>query len=219
MPSGSTFGLNEEGIRATTKLASSIGGSFHALGNMNSSPRHMSGQSLRELTQRFAVGRVEAIFLRPARLAPPVSVSEATAEPGRGLLGDRRSLELRTGELAQKREVTLLQAEHLPDIAGWLGLPSLDPARLRRNIVVSGINLVSMRSLFADVRLEWQFGTGAILEVTGSCDPCSRMESELGHGGYNAMRGHGGMTARVVNGGAIRVFDPIRCRASERVAS
>lgn len=176
----------------------------------------MSSESLRGLMQRFAgEGRVEAIYLRPARLVPMVSVSEATAEPGRGLIGDRRSLALRTGELAQKREVTLIQAEHVPDIASWLGLPSLDSARLRRNLVVSGINLVSMRSLFADVQLQWHFGEGAVLEVTGSCDPCSRMESELGRGGYNAMRGHGGMTARVLVGGTIRVSDAIRLRTLE----
>ncbi len=176
----------------------------------------MPSRGLRDLTQRFAgEGRVEAVFLRPARLAPVVSVAEATAEPGRGLIGDRRSLALRTGDLAQKREVTLFQAEHLPILAGWLGLPSLDPARLRRNLVVSGISLVSMRPLFADVRLQWQFGKEVILEVTGTCEPCSRMESELGNGGYNAMRGHGGMTARVVVGGTIRVFDSVRLLASQ----
>lgn len=174
----------------------------------------MTSQNLRELTQRFSSeGQVEAIFLRPARLVPVASVAEATAEPGRGLIGDRRSSALRTGELAQKREITLFQSEHLPGIASWLGLPSLNPARLRRNLVVSGINLVSMLSLFADVRLEWQFGERVILEVTGSCNPCSRMESELGPGAYNAMRGHGGMTARVLVGGIIRVNDSVRLRA------
>ncbi|MEP6823991.1 MAG: MOSC domain-containing protein, partial [Ramlibacter sp.] len=118
---------------------------------------------------------MDAIFLRPARLAPVVSVPEVAAEPGRGLVGDRRSLTLRTGDLAQKREVTLFQAEHLPVIAAWLGLPSLHPARLRRNLVVSGINLLSLRSLFRDVRLEWHFGEHVVLEVTGTCEPCSRM--------------------------------------------
>ena len=177
----------------------------------------MSSQGLRELTQRFAgQGRVEAILLRPARLAPMASVSEVVVEPGRGLIGDRRSVALRTGELAQKREVTIFQAEHLPVVAAWLRLPSVNPARLRRNLVVSGINLLSMRSLFADVRLEWQFGEEVILEVTGSCHPCSRMEAELGERGYNAMRGHGGVTARVLVGGTIRVTDLVRLRPLER---
>ena len=168
----------------------------------------MPSPTLRELTQRFPLaGRVEAIYLRPARLAPVVSVSEVRAEPGQGLIGDRRSSGVRIGNLAQKREVTLFQSEHLSTLAAWLGLPALDAGRLRRNLVVSGLNLVSMRSLFADVALQWRVGAEVVLEVTGSCDPCSRMETELGEGGYNAMRGHGGVTARVLSGGTIRVSD------------
>lgn len=171
----------------------------------------MATQTLRDLTQRFAnAGRVESILLRPARLAPMLSPSEVLVEPGRGLIGDRRSTTLRTGDLAQKREVTLFQAEHLPVVAALLGLPSLDPTRLRRNLVVSGINLLSMRSLFPDVRLQWQLGDEVILEITGTCEPCSLMEKELGEGGYNAMRGHGGVTARVMAGGTLRVGDPVR---------
>lgn len=173
----------------------------------------MANQTLRQLTQHFAgVGRVEAILLRPARLAPMVSVPEVAVELGRGLIGDRRSAALKTGDVAQKREVTLFQAEHLPMIASWMGLASLEPARLRRNLVISGINLLSMRSLFADVRLQWQFGDEVVLEITGTCEPCSLMEAELGEGGYNAMRGHGGVTARVLSGGTLRVADAVQLR-------
>ncbi|MEO5735381.1 MAG: MOSC domain-containing protein [Rubrivivax sp.] len=170
----------------------------------------------RELTQRFRLaGRVDAIFLRTARLAPVVAVTEVQLEPGRGLIGDRRSAALRTGDREQKREVTLMQAEHLPAIAAWCGIAQLDPARLRRNLVVSGINLVAMRSLFADAPLRWRFGDQVVLEVTGPCDPCSRMEAELGPAGYNALRGHGGMTARVRVGGTIRVSDAVQLVVAE----
>lgn len=177
----------------------------------------MPTSTLRDLTQRFAnAGRVESILLRPARLAPMLSTTEVLLEPGHGLIGDRRSATFRTGELAQKREVTLFQAEHLPVVAALLGLPSLDPVRLRRNLVVSGINLLSMRSLFPDVRLQWQLGDEVILEITGTCEPCSLMEAELGEGGYNAMRGHGGVTARVVAGGTLRVGDSVRLRTPDQ---
>jgi len=100
----------------------------------------MPSPTLRELTKRFPlVGRVEAIYLRPARLAPVVSVSEARAEPGRGLIGDRRSSSVRIGDLAQKREVTLFQSEHLPTLAAWLGLPPGDTTALENPAAIDAI--------------------------------------------------------------------------------
>ena len=171
--------------------------------------------SLRDLSSRFiAGGRVEAIYLRPARRETVVAVPEARAEPGRGLVGDHRASRERLGDHATKREITLIQAEHVGVIAAWLGWPHLDPARLRRNIVVSGLNLQSLRSPFPDVGLEWALGDEARIQVTGPCDPCSRMEEELGEGGYNAMRGHGGVTARILVPGTFRVGDSIKRRAA-----
>ena len=105
-----------------------------------------------------------------------------------GLVGDRAR--------AGKRAVTLIQAEHLAVIAALAGLEAVDPAELRRNIVVSGLNLAAFRGK----RL--QLGT-AVLELTVPCHPCSKMETVLGHGGYTAMRGHGGMCASVVAVGEV----------------
>lgn len=50
---------------------------------------------------------------------------------------------------------------------------------------------------------------GAEIEVTGPCPPCSRMEDALGHGGYTAMRGHGGVYAAVLQPGRIRVGNSV----------
>lgn len=140
-------------------------------------------------------GRLELILLRPARRTEPVRVDHAHALPGRGLEGDHRAE--RTSSSA--RQVTLIQAEHLPVVSALCGTAAT-PERLRRNLVVSGINLLALRER------RFRLG-GALFEGAGLCHPCSRMEEALGPGGYNAVRGHGGILARVLEPGEITVGD------------
>jgi MOSC domain-containing protein YiiM len=69
-------------------------------------------------------------------------------------------------------------------------------------VVVSGIPLIALK--------DRRFRIGeVVLEGTESCDPCSRMEAALGAGGYNAMRGMGGLCARIVSGGSFGVGDEV----------
>jgi hypothetical protein len=95
--------------------------------------------TIADLTARFPrPGTVTWIGIRPERKAPLVPASSVEITP-HGLAGDHRN---RPG----KRAVTLIQAEHLSVIASLAGFETLDPALLRRNIVVSGINLVALRN-------------------------------------------------------------------------
>ena len=156
---------------------------------------------LRELLHRFPrLGRLEWIGVRPARREPVRPLREVELITGRGLLGDRYAESTTRG--GGDRQVTLIQAEHLEVMAKLLGEARVDPALLRRNLVVSGINLAALR------RARFRIGA-AILEGVDDCHPCSRMEEALGRGGYNAMRGHGGILASVIAGGVVRVGDAV----------
>lgn len=143
------------------------------------------------------IGRVRWIGLRPAARQPLTVVHEVVVDEQQGLIGDRTE-----GGHGKKRQVTLIQFEHLQVMADILDRPQIDPGLLRRNIVVSGINLQSLKNM------QFRIGT-AVLMCTGDCDPCRRMEENLGAGGFNAMRGHGGITARVIRSGVIRVNDQV----------
>ena len=151
----------------------------------------------RLLNGPMAPGRLTWIGLRPERRAPMLAVKEAMLEPGRGLVGDRWR-----GATTGARQVTLLAEEHLAAIASFLGREALPPGALRRNLVIRGVNLLALKGR--------RFRLGAaLLEHSGECHPCSRMEEVLGPGGYNAVRGHGGITARVIEGGEIKWGDAL----------
>lgn len=152
------------------------------------------------------MGRLEAILLRSERRGAVHDVAQARALPGLGLAGDRKA----TGRATPTgtRHVTLVQAEHLDVVGALLGRVRVDPAVLRRNLVVRGVNLLALR--------DRRFTVGGVaLEGTGPCHPCSRMEEALGPGGYAAMRGHGGITARILEDGMVRVGDPVRVQAED----
>ncbi len=140
-------------------------------------------------------GQLKWIGLRPERRAAVIEVTEATLIASRGITGDR----YRTSSNGA-RQVTLIAEEDIAAIAAFLGRPSVDPALLRRNLVTSGINLAALKGR--------RFRIGeAVLETSGECAPCSRMEEIFGTGGYNAVRGRGGITARIVQAGSIAVGD------------
>ncbi len=140
------------------------------------------------------VGRVEAILVRPAKRAEVQLVQEWT-------LGDPS---VDHGAERDKRQVTLIQQEHVPAIGGLLGR-DVPWTTFRRNLLVSGINLQAC--------LRGRFSVGdVVLRGTIPCHPCNRMEEALGAGGFLSMMGHGGICSAVVETGTIRVGDEVRFR-------
>lgn len=153
---------------------------------------------LRALMETFPrAGRLDWIGLRPARRVAPLEVTHVEVLADHGLVGDRKAL-----HAGGDRQVTLIQREHLVAVAALLNRDAVDPSLTRRNLVVSGINLLALRDA------PFEIG-GVLFEGAGLCEPCSRMEEVLGAGGYNAMRGHGGIIARAVGGGVIRLGDAV----------
>jgi MOSC domain-containing protein YiiM len=148
----------------------------------------------RLMAQFPRAGRVQWLGVRPQRDVPMEVLDEVTAVTGQGLSGDRYS------NTSGDRGITLIQAEHLPVIAALSGHAVIDPARLRRNVVVAGISVIALKGR--------RFRIGDVLvEGVSSCDPCARMEADLGPGGFNAMRGMGGLCARILEGGILRRGD------------
>lgn len=145
------------------------------------------------LKRHAATGRVTWIGLRPAR-RETVKTPDQVEVSLNGLDGDHAK--------AGKRALTLIQAEHLPVIAQLADLGAVQPEQLRRNLVIEGINLAALR------KAKVQIGS-VVLQISGPCPPCSRMEEVLGHGGYNAMRGHGGWYAEVLQPGKLSRGDSV----------
>jgi len=145
------------------------------------------------------IGTIEWIGIRKERRAELIEVKDAIITEEDGLIADHYS------KKKGKRQITLIQAEHLKAVAGMLQQDTpISPFLTRRNIVVAGLNLNALKNQ------QFSIGDEVILEGTGYCHPCSRMEENLGAGGYNAMRGHGGITAKVIQGGTIHQGASIR---------
>ena len=120
-------------------------------------------------------------------------VMQANAVAGTGLEGDRAG-----GYSGSKRQVTLIQSEYLAVVQSFLPAVDVTPANLRRNLVISGINLnalVKQVVVIGDVQME----------ITGLCHPCKKLEQQLGLGVFNALRGHGGLTAKILSSLGIEI--------------
>lgn len=153
---------------------------------------------LEKLRREIVPGKLEWIGLRAERRGAIQVVNSAQALVGLGLEGDHRCLK----SPGSARQVTIISREYIHQIAQQLGMDFIDPTLLRRNLIISGMNM----NLLRFQRL--QIGE-AIFETSALCDPCSRMDENLGAGGAAAMFGYGGLCAKVVKGGLIGVGDSV----------
>jgi MOSC domain-containing protein YiiM len=153
----------------------------------------------------MATGKIEAICIAPAASSPMQSVSAIEAVAGRGLAADRYLSG--TGFYSARptdpgaREVTLFAAETL-DLLRSEHQIELRPDEHRRNLTTRGAVL--------DDLLGKQFRVGeVILEGVKDCPPCDHLQGLVGQPVLNPLINRGGIRARVVRGGIIRLGDTI----------
>jgi len=148
-------------------------------------------------------GRVISLHVAPAAGAAMSSVDSVQAVAGRGLEGDRYFLGAGTysRKKAADREITLIEVEAIEALERDYGLP-FEAREARRNVATRGAalnHLVGRAFRVGDVTLE-----GLRL-----CEPCSHMERLSGKPVRAGLVHRGGLRARIVTGGVIRVGDAI----------
>jgi MOSC domain-containing protein YiiM len=148
---------------------------------------------------------VETICVARAASAPMESLRSVEAIAGAGLEGDRYWAGI--GFYSPRptdpgaREVTLIEAEALDRLRQEHAF-ELGPTDHRRNLTTRGVRLREL--------LGKRFRVGAVeLEGVRDCPPCEHLESLVGKPVMRPLLESGGLRARVLVGGIIRVGDPI----------
>jgi MOSC domain-containing protein YiiM len=120
-----------------------------------------------------------------------------------GLAGDRYA------DAANRRapdyQVTLIESENIEAFAAASGI-ALSPDMPRRNVVTAGIALNDLRGR------RFRVG-GAVLEGLDLCEPCSLFAKRTHRAVLKFFVRKGGLRARIVSGGTIRVGDAISPQA------
>ena len=147
-------------------------------------------------------GFVEGIYVAREAGVSVERVGEVAAIEGCGLAGDRYCLGTghwsRFGRVCQ---VTLIAAEDLDVIEKETGIRVRDGEH-RRNVVLRGVNLGDLH------RRRFRIG-GATLEYVGPRSVCRYIERLTEPGMTQALKGRGGICAKVIENGTVRVGDEI----------
>ncbi len=143
-----------------------------------------------ELPVNEVVGQIASLQLCPGHREPMRPVETVEAQAGRGLVGDDHDRD------RGKRQVLLMDAETLEAF-------QLDFGTIKENITTRGL---AVNQLQNGQRL--QIGATVVLEITGPCDPCFRMD-EIRPGLQSMLIGKRGMLACILTGGTIHQGDLI----------
>jgi MOSC domain-containing protein YiiM len=146
---------------------------------------------------------VLALFMGPMPQEPLHAVDRVVAVAGHGLEGDRkyRREGLPPRKNGPDREITLIEAEAIEAVNRDYRV-ELSPIETRRNVVTRGVALNHL------VGKRFRVGE-AILQGIRLCEPCEHLESLTRPGVREALIHRGGLRAQILEGGTIRIGDPI----------
>ena len=129
-----------------------------------------------------------------------LSVVECLA--GQGLLGDRFC----GFKENYKGQVTFFSSEVFEDVCAKLGVSGKSPGVTRRNLITRGVDLNSLVGKQFEIQ-------GVSFEGVSECSPCHWMNDAIAPGAEAALHGRGGLRARVLTDGILRV-DKVGVHAS-----
>lgn len=148
--------------------------------------------------------QVERIFISPGhnffgqqgKLAgthPTIEVGEVECVAGKGLVGDR----FFSFKENYKGQVTFFSADVFDDVCRRLGVSGKLAGVTRRNVITRGVDLNAL--------IGKQFAVqGVMFEGVNECTPCHWMDEAIAPGAESALRGRGGLRARILSGGRLR---------------
>ncbi|MBK9984809.1 MAG: MOSC domain-containing protein [Saprospiraceae bacterium] len=140
---------------------------------------------------------IKSILIRPERRANPIRISEAKIN-STGIEGDHYA------KPDGSRQVTIIAEDLLAEMTGIIGFQGDAHMACRRNILVESLPKENLTGKYI------AFGEDVILEITGYCTPCSRMEENFGKGAIDAFSQRAGWAARVISEGSISTGDLVK---------
>ena len=131
---------------------------------------------------------------QPPGTHPTVEVVEVECVTGQGLFGDR----FFSFKENYKGQVTFFAQEVFDDVCRQLGVAGKSPGVTRRNIVTRGVDLNSLVGREFEIQ-------GVRFAGVAECSPCHWMNEAIAPGAEAALHGRGGLRARILSDGLLRV--------------
>ena len=131
---------------------------------------------------------------QPAGENPVVEVGEVECVAGSGLVGDR----FFGFKENYKGQITFFSSEVFEEICRQLGVAGKSPGATRRNVITAGVDLNSLIGQKFILQ-------GVEFEGVCECSPCYWMDAAIAPGAEAALQGRGGLRARILTGGKLRV--------------